>query len=229
MTSPTWWRDLATASSAGTAKAAVPANATRTGVWSGADQLGYLFLRLGFDLAQSFQAGQAVCEQDPVEVIDLVLDGAREQSIAFDPDRLALAVEAAGDHAHGALDLAHIARHRETALHADLLPLPLDHLGVDQHVQVLVRLEDDHPQPDSNLGRRQSHARRGDHGLDHVVDQLADAVIDAADPLRLLAKDRRFLGQDREYGHANSYIGSTSRLQPRPRGRPSATRCSTGP
>ena len=130
-----------------------------------------------------------------------MLDGPRQQGVALDLDRLALAVQAPRHHLHVTLDLADVAGHGEAAFQADLLALPLDHLGIDQRMQVGVGLDHHHPQPHPDLGRRQPDARRGHHGVNHIVDQLADAAVDARHPLRLLAKDRRFLGQDGKDSH----------------------------
>src|SRR5437868_9774569 len=83
----------------GRANAAVPAKTMRNR-GSGADEFRFLVLLLRFDLAQRIQAGQAVGEENAVQVIDFVLDGARQQGVALDLDRLAVAVEATRDHLH---------------------------------------------------------------------------------------------------------------------------------
>ena len=134
-------------------------------------------------------------------MIDLVLDRARQQRVALDLHRLALAVEPARHHLHVTFDFADIARDREATLQPNLLALPLDHLRVDQRVQVGVGLDHQHAQPDAHLRRGQPDAGCRDHGVDHVVDQLADAAVDTRHPLRFLAKNRRFLGEDGKDSH----------------------------
>src|SRR6266480_6533723 len=213
----------------GPANVAVPAKTMRN-LALGADEFRFLLLLFRFHLAQRVETGQPIGEEDAVEVIDLVLDRARQQRVALDLHRLPLAVEATRHHLHVAFDFADVARYREATFQADLLAFPLHHLRVDQGVEVGVGLEHRHPQPDAHLRRRQADSRSGDHGVDHVVDQLADAAVDTRHSLRFLAKDRRFLGEDGKNSHCLlTYIGSTSRLQPRPRGKPSATRCRSLP
>jgi hypothetical protein len=54
-------------------------------------------------------------------------------------------------------------------------------LGVDQHHRLVARfggVHHDHALVHVDLGGRQAHALGGVHGLEHVVDQLADAVVD---------------------------------------------------
>src|SRR6266852_1427262 len=213
----------------GPANIAVPAKTIRNRALR-ADEFRLHLLLFRFHLAQRVETGQPVGEEDAVQVVDLVLDGARQQRVALDLHRLPLAVEPACHHLHVAFDLADVARNREAALQADLLALPLHHLRVHEGVQVGVGLDDHHAQPDAHLGCRQPDARGGDHRVHHVIDQLADAAIDTRHPPRLLAKDRRFLGEDWTDSHwFLTYMGSTSRLQPRPRGKPSATRCRSVP
>src|SRR3981081_1791904 len=84
---------------------AVPAKTMRNRT-SGADEFRFLLLLLRLDLAQGVEAGQTICEEDAVEVVDLVLDRARQQCIALDLHRLALAVQPARHDLHVALDLS---------------------------------------------------------------------------------------------------------------------------
>src|SRR6267378_7895010 len=96
---------------------AVPAKTMRS---LGADEFRFFLLLLRLDLTQGIETGQPIGEQDAVEVVDLVLDGAGQQGVALDLDLLALTVQPPGYHLHVALDLAHVARHREAAFQADL-------------------------------------------------------------------------------------------------------------
>ncbi len=56
----------------------------------GADEFRCLLLLFRFHFAQRLETGQAVGEEDAVEMVDLVLDGARQQRVALDLDRLAV-------------------------------------------------------------------------------------------------------------------------------------------
>src|ERR1700694_3998625 len=94
----------------GPANIAVPAKTMRNRALS-ADELRFLLLVLRLDLAQRVEAGQPVGEENAVEVIDLMLNGTRQQCVALDLDRLALAVEPTRHHLHEAFDLADIARY----------------------------------------------------------------------------------------------------------------------
>src|SRR2546423_11931783 len=109
----TAWPASTNPSSVGTAKAAVPAKTIRTAgpelPGLGPDELRLFLLFLRFDFAQGLEAGQAVGEQDPVDVVDFVLDGASQQRVTFDLHHLAVAVEPTGHHLHVACDLADVA------------------------------------------------------------------------------------------------------------------------
>src|SRR6202011_1499432 len=161
----------------GPANAAVPANTMRNRALR-ADEFRFFLLLLWLDLAQCLEAGQPVGEEDAVQMIDLVLDRPRQERIAFDLHRLAVSVESARHYLHVPLDLADVAGNRQTALQPDLFTLVLDHLGIDQHVQVGVGLDHRDAQPNPDLGGGQADTRGRDHGVDHVVDQLSDAAVD---------------------------------------------------
>src|SRR2546423_12432178 len=107
------WPASTNPSRVGTAKAAVPAKTIRTAgpelPGLGPDELRLFLLFLRFDFAQGLEAGQAVGEQDPVDVVDFVLDGASQQRVTFDLHHLAVAVEPPGHHLHVACDLADVA------------------------------------------------------------------------------------------------------------------------
>src|SRR3989440_8049743 len=148
---------------------AVPANTMRNRA-SGADEFFFLLLILRFDLAQRVEAGQTVGEENAVNVVDLVLDGARQQRITLELHRLAVPVEPPCHHLHVTLDLTHISGAEQAAFDTDLLAIPLDHLRVHQGMQVGVRLDHHDAQPHPDLRRGQTHPRSGHHGIDHVVD-----------------------------------------------------------
>src|ERR1700730_19180729 len=96
----------------GRPKAAVPAKTMRS---LGADEFRFLLLLLRLDLAQGVEAGQTIGEQDAVEVVDLVLDSARQQRIALDLDQLALPVHPPRHHLPGYPDFTHKPRNEKTA------------------------------------------------------------------------------------------------------------------
>src|SRR5437588_12735896 len=110
-TSATSWPASRSWVRVGPANAAVPAKAIRKR-GSGADEFRFFLLLLGFDFAQRLETGEAVGEKDAVQVIDLVLDGTRQQRVALDLYRLAVAVQGAGHDLHVPLDLPDVAGDR---------------------------------------------------------------------------------------------------------------------
>src|SRR5258707_12827550 len=86
--------------------------------------------------------GSAVDEQDAVEVVDLVLEDARQPIAGLDLDGLAFAVEGFDGDGFVAQDVAGIARQRQAALGPIHHLLPAGHdLGLDDDVQLLLGLE----------------------------------------------------------------------------------------
>src|ERR1700693_1614637 len=114
----------------------------RTRVSHSADDAGLLSLLCGLDLAQRSLVHPAG-EQDAVEMIDLVLNGAGQQPVPFDPDLLAVAVQSLGDDSLAAGRLANPSGHREAALETGLVALAANHLRVGDLVDLIVDPEDD--------------------------------------------------------------------------------------
>src|SRR5919106_5408632 len=105
-------------SSSGTPNGPVPRKATRHSPLmrraSCSDAGGRLFLDLGVlaDAHQLFHRFEVVDVEDPVEVVDLVLQGPGEQLLTLHPELLAVPVLGLDGHLGGALDLRHEAWHR---------------------------------------------------------------------------------------------------------------------
>src|SRR4051812_19572383 len=97
-------------------------------------------------LAQGAQGALALCarrpieDQDPVEMVELVLEHPRLQPRCLDADRLAVDVEAAEAGVQGTLDVHRDPRQAEAALLGDddLIGEPLD-LWIDQRRRLAVR------------------------------------------------------------------------------------------
>src|ERR1700682_1810092 len=176
--------------SEGTANSGVPMKATRMwrepGPGLRLDRRGLGFGRLpdrlggdlGSDFAEAFGAGQAVPEEDAVDVVDLMLEAARQQAVGPHTDVLAGPVLGLDHHPLVALDLTDVAGDGEAALVADLLALGADDLGVDEGMEMVLDLADDNSQQHPYLRRRQPDPGSVAHGVDHVVDQPANGVID---------------------------------------------------
>src|SRR5579872_51481 len=94
-----------------------------------ADDAGLLSLLCGFDLAQRSLVHPAG-EENPVEMVDLVLDRACEQAVTFDAHFLAMAVQAFGNDSLAARDLANPSRHGQATLETGLLAFAANHFGV---------------------------------------------------------------------------------------------------
>src|ERR1700677_5266488 len=166
----------------------------------------------------ALELGDVVDEENAIEMVDLMLQNGGEQALGQNLAFLPLAVEGAGAHGRGTLDLGVIFGDRETALLVSraLLGRPHD-LGIDQHLRVgrfFLLGGVDHPKTDGvgGLNGSEAHALRVVHGFDHVVDQLAQIVVDAFD---LLADETQFgIGQndDRFEGHAGLFAGEARGL-----------------
>src|ERR1700677_4764252 len=164
------------------------------------------------------ELGDVVDEENAIEMVDLMLEYGGEQALGQDLAFLPLAVEGAGAHRRGTLDLGVIFRDRETALLVGrtLFRRPHD-FGIDEDLRVarLFLLGGvDHQKTDwlGDLNGRESHAWRVVHGFDHIVDQLAQTIVDAFDCLA----DETQLGvgqnDDRFEGHAGLFAGEARGL-----------------
>jgi hypothetical protein len=166
----------------------------------------------------ALELGNVVDEENAIEMVDLVLQDGGEKALGQDLAFLALAVEGAGAHGRRPLDLGVIFRNGKAALLVGraLLGRPND-LGIDEHLGVgrffLLRGVD-HQKTDGlgDLNGRESHARRVMHGLDHVVDQAAQIIVDTLD--RLADETQLWIGQndDRFEGHAGLFAGEARGL-----------------
>src|SRR5690606_6193886 len=139
-----------------------------------------------------------VGEEDAVQMIDLVLEDDGEIALGLDPHRLVVHVDRLDRHAPGTLDIAGPARNAEAALRPDLRPARLDDLRVEELQGRLLRavlfifrhVDGDEPNALANLRRREANARRLEHRLEHVIGELADAVVRLADLHGLLPQYR---------------------------------------
>jgi len=141
--------------------------------------LALLLDQLGLD-AHLLEARKVFHEHAAHQVIHLVLHADGEQAVRVELAGLAVAVQGAYADFFGAADLVVDAGYGQAAL------FPFDIAGsgkdfrVDQHAQVgmvFADVNDDNALVHIDLGRRQADAGRGVHGLGHVVDQFADALV----------------------------------------------------
>src|SRR5262249_15375591 len=215
----------ATARSAGTANSAVPMNTTR-GFTSRSPPLrspasnsplararvvarGQLAAGQRVQVALeelALQVREPVGEQHAVQVVGLVLYGARQEAGDLTLERLAVLVEAAQAQFHGALHVGEDAGHRQAAL----LRLVLAGLVVEDRVHhreavvgaILVRhVHHEHALGDADLVRGQADAVVGGHGLVQVGDQRAQRVVELVHVARLHAQHGIAVDADGAHTH----------------------------
>jgi len=163
-----------------------------------------VFLEL-FHTTQRVEARQPVGEEDPVQVVELVLKGARGEARRLDAHLFAMPVESFHDDSLVALDLADPARLAQAALISHLASLGLDDHRVDQAPDlVLVALHDADAERYTDLVRRQAGPGRFEHGFREVVKEPLDGHVNARDFLRFLAQDGMFESQNR--AHTSSIL-----------------------
>src|ERR1043166_511659 len=138
----------------------------------------------------AFQSAEVVEEEDAVEVVDLVLDRAGEQSARLPAVAQPVAAGRLEDDSLGALHFAVEIGNREAALLGAGAPLGRDDLGV-HHGQPLA-LDPHHRDPlrDPDLVGREADALRGVHGLEEIVDEAPDVRVDGGHLRAALAEHR---------------------------------------
>src|ERR1039457_942093 len=180
------WPAASSASRVGTAKLGVPQKTSFTGILAGLPLAFALHLA---DLAQvdvALEGAHAEDEQHAVEVVDLMLDAAREQLSAVHLEPLAALVLGADADFGGADHFLADIGEAEAAFVLVLFALLEDDLGIDEHQAVFGDLAhaeiDDRDAPgDVHLRSGQADALGGVGGLEHVRDQLAQLGVELGD------------------------------------------------
>src|SRR5712672_665115 len=114
-----------------------------------------------FYAAKRVEARQPVSEEDTVQVVELVLKGARGEARGLDAHLFTVPVETLDDHRLIPLDLADPARLAQATLVPDLAPGGLDDHRVDEPPDlVLIALDHADAERHADLVRRQARARR---------------------------------------------------------------------
>src|ERR1043166_5585227 len=205
------------ASRLGTAKSGVPKKTMRIGLLGAGglrpQGLGHPFAAVLLPEARreqlAFQSAEVVEEEDAVEVVDLVLDRAGEQSARLPAVAQPVAAGRLEDDSLGALHVAVEIGNREAALFRAGAPLGLDDHGV-HHGQPLA-LDPHHRDPlrDPDLVGREADALRDVHGLEEVVDEAPDVRIDGGHLRAALAEHRGAEEVEVEQRHDQA-VGKTS-------------------
>ena len=148
-----------------------------------------------------------VDKQNPVEMVDLVLQAGREQPFRLDLADLVLVVEIAQPDRLGALNLGVMLGQRQTALvgRQQFLGTPQD-LGIgDAHrlrrLAVARAIDHQHTLRYPDLRCRKPDADRVVHRLEHVVHQPAHRGVDRGNRPRLDLEARIGSGDDRQQSH----------------------------
>src|SRR5271155_2626196 len=136
----------------------------------------------------AFQKAQMSDEEGPVEMVDLVAEGAGKQSFAAHLELSSGGVLRADGDVRGASYIASEAGNRKAALLFALLAFRVDDFGVradDLRFGILAVANVDHcqTQADSNLRSSQAHSRGSVHRFEHVRDESFQLVIEFLDGL----------------------------------------------
>ena len=133
-------------------------------------------------------------KQNPVQMVDLMLDGPRFVAHRFGAKRLAVAVECVDHDSRRPLDVAESVRNRKTAFFRRLMVrTPLDDERIDEHEGrriFLAHVHHGHALRDADLVRGEADALGGAHRLEQIVHEPADVVIHRANRGRLLSQQR---------------------------------------
>src|SRR5712691_4964897 len=210
------------ASSGGTANSGVPKKTTRTLQLAGRlgrhlldESLLSLARLLPFgDEEAALYGAEVVEEEDAVEVVDLVLDGAGLVAAHFGAVGAAVPVRRLDHNPLRPFDVAEDFRDREAAFLGDLdFGAALDDHGVDEHQRrrvLLAHVHDGDALRDADLVGGEPHAFGGAHRFEQVVHQPPHRVVHAGDRRRTLAQHRR--AEQVEAANGHDALASAARL-----------------
>jgi hypothetical protein len=134
---------------------------------------------------------EVVEEQNAVEVIQLVLDGAGDEAVNFQPIGLAVAIQGLEHDAIGSGHIAEDLRNRQTALFGGGASLRLDDHRVDHREALALRVDHGDAPRHPDLVGREPHAVGRLHRLEQVVHEAAQLVVHPGDVAAPLAQNRR--------------------------------------
>src|SRR5581483_3025070 len=167
-----------------------------------------LLLQLGRD-ATLLQAREVVDENLSLQVIDLVLDTHRQQTVGFEIEQIAFLVEGTDLHPFGALYPLVDAGYRQATLFVLRLPTQFHDLRVDKHPQVVVgfrKVYDDHLRKYVDLWSSETNSGGGIHGVRHVPNESADVVVNAFDRSGSAVEAFVRIVKDRQQCHAHLLV-----------------------
>ena len=141
-----------------------------------------------------------VDEELAVEVVGLVLHTGAEVAFAFDAHGVSVEVKAFKSHAAGTLHLGAKFRNGKTAFVLfGKLGVDDRHHRVDEDAEVLRKfgiivreghIDDDHALEYADLGSGNTYATHGLQGIEHILSEGTDLVVDLSNRLGLLGEQR---------------------------------------
>ena len=150
-----------------------------------------------------------------VQMVDLMLQASRQNTLCLDLLGAAVAIKITGAHPGRPFDVLEKFRDRQAALliGGELLRGP-ENFRINDTKRgrrgVLVfafrDVENEDPLWHGNLDRGETDAGRGIHGLEHIVHERADARVDRGHRRAFEAQTRIREGNNRPYSHPNEII-----------------------
>jgi hypothetical protein len=137
-------------------------------------------------------------------MIHFMLYAHRQQFLGLEFEGLTVMIERPDPDTLGTFDVLVDARHGQTSFLADLGALARDDFGVDQGQQaipVFGHVDHDDPLVNVHLGGCEPDARCRVHGVSHVLDELADGMVDHSHRTGLGMQPRIGIFQDGQPGH----------------------------
>jgi hypothetical protein len=140
-----------------------------------------------------------------LEMVDLVKQGARQQSGRFVRNRPACQIDAADSHPAGPRHLGHPVRNRQAAFPAELLAVTAFEDRVDQDDRSFGNFDDGHSDGHAQLGRREAKSLGGAHHGQELCDHVSGGPVRDVRLLSGLSESR--IGLDEDRAHANQSAG----------------------
>src|SRR5688572_3732538 len=124
--------------------------------------------------AAPLEEAQVIDEQLAMQVVDFVLERARQQFIRFALEGLSLEVGGAHGDPRRAIHIAVNVGNRKASLFGAFATRFGDDFGIDEDDGIVVHVHDGDALETSDLWRGEADPLRGAHGLEHVVHQAPE-------------------------------------------------------
>lgn len=157
----------------------------------------------------TLEAAHAINKENPVEMIDLVLQTSRQESVGLHGKRRAVPVERGDGDGIVALDGIAIIRNAQAALLGSGFTAALGNRGIDQFEPfgtIIGDINNHYALQNSDLRRRQADAGGDDHRLVHIVEQCVQLHIECFLLGAEFFEPRIGIGNDLEHSHTKTVI-----------------------